>query len=84
MITVEDDCEFTILVADLIKTLALFDKKLFELDIWVSGCELPLTFENSCDFHFMQEGVRIIRGNIVEYVFYDVITYVKVISKELK
>ena len=80
MISLEDENDFTVLFGDLIKTLALLDDKGFTLCLWISGSELPFEFENSCDFHFMQEGIRIICEDTVHYIFYDTITYVKVIK----
>lgn len=81
MISVEDENEFTVLFGDLIKTMSVFDDGVFGLYLWLSGSELPFTFCNSCDFHFMQEGIRIIDENSVHYIFYDTITYIKVIKK---
>ena len=81
MISVEDENEFTVLFGDLIKTMALFDEGLFELYLWISGSDLPFKFCNSSDFHFMQEGIKIISEDTVHYIFYDTITYMKVVRK---
>lgn len=79
MISVAEDCEYAILFADLIETLSRLDK--FVLKIWVNGSELPFEFYSSFDFHFVQEGIRISDGNDVMYVFYDTITYVRVLNE---
>lgn len=79
MISVCDDCEYTILFADLIETLSALDK--FILEVYVNGCELPFVFESDNDFHFIQEGVRISDGNDVMYLFYDTIAYVRVCNE---
>ena len=81
MIELHDDSEFTILIADLIKTLSAFDKGLFNLKIWVNSSELPFEFENSCDFLFLQEGIRIIDGNKVKYIWYDTITHIELVKQ---
>lgn len=79
MISVCDDCEYTVTIADLIETLAGLDKYL--LKIWVTGSELPFGFDHEYDLHFLQESIRIQRGNVVEYIFYDLISYVRVINE---
>ena len=77
MISVEDNSEFTITVADLIKTLAKLDK--FTLFIWVSTLQLPFEFTEMDDFMFMQESLKVITDTDVEYIFYDIITGLKVV-----
>lgn len=74
MISVADDNEFTVLIADLIETMARLDK--FTLELWV-GSELPLTVNESCDYYFMQEGVRISAGRKILWIFYDLIAMVR-------
>lgn len=84
MISVCDDCEYTVIIADLIITLSDLEKKephLFTLKIWSSGRELPFEFENHCDFNFLQEGIRIEDGRAVMYIYYDTIEYVRVDKK---
>jgi hypothetical protein len=76
MINICKDCEYTTLIADLIKTLDGFDR--FELKIWINGCELPHMFDESCDFCFLQEGLRVSLWNTVEYIFYDLISAIEV------
>ena len=79
MISVCDDCEYTVTIADLIETLAGLDKYL--LRIWVTVSELPFVFNQGYDLNFLQESIRIQRGNVVEYIFYDLISYVRVINE---
>ena len=81
MISVCDDCEFTVLIADVIITLSELEKRephLFTLKIWCNGRDLPFNFENHCDFNFLQEGIRIEDGRAVMYIWYDTIEYIRV------
>ena len=81
MIDVCDDCEYTVLIADLIITMNQLQEtppNLFTLKIWTTGRDLPFTFENHCDFHFLQEGIRIEDERAVMYVWYDCIEYIRV------
>ena len=71
------DGEFTYTVSDLIKTIAKLDK--FKLKIWVSTVELPFTFSHECDFTFLQESVKVVKDNHIEYLLYDFITHIKVV-----
>ena len=71
MITVHDDSEFTILIADFIETLAKTER--FQLRVWISGSELPIPLDETCIFHFMQEGFRVTIGNKILWIFYDTI-----------
>ena len=77
MISVDEQSEFTVLVADFIETLAKTDK--FLLLVWISGSELPFELDNTCKFYFMQEGFRVIRENVIDYIFYDNIASVRII-----
>ena len=76
MISVCDDCEFSILVADLIKTLN--DTQKYILKIWLRGTELAFTYTNEWNYHFMQEGVRIMDNEQIDWIFYDEIAFVRV------
>ena len=69
--------EFTYTVSDLIQTLAKLDQ--FKLKLWVNNVELPFTFSHECDFTFLQESVKVVKDNHIEYVLYDFITHVKVV-----
>jgi len=77
MISVCDDCDYTVLIADLIETLAGLDK--FVLRIWVSGSEISYDFESDNDFKFLQEGLKVSNKDMTDYIFYDTIVSVKVI-----
>ena len=75
-ITLCDDCEFSILVADLIKTIN--DTSKFLLKIWLRGTELSFNYSDEWDYHFMQEGVRIMNNEQIDWIFYDEIAFVRV------
>ena len=77
MISLCEDCEYTVLIANLIETLSSVER--FSLKIWVSNVELPFKFNESDDIQFLQEGVRIERDGKIEYIFYDLITHIKVV-----
>lgn len=85
-IAVDKDSEFTITLKDFIETLSQYDK--FTLKIWVNGSEIPFKYDESADFYFMSEGIRIIHhatdsfGNVVEmidYVLYDTIVNMRLV-----
>ena len=76
MIEIADDNEFSVIIADFIKTLARIGK--FDLLIWVNGSELPFEFDQHCKFYFMQEGFRVINDNVIDYIFYDNIASLRV------
>ena len=65
MIGVCDECDYTILIADLISTLMTLDKdnEWFKVKVWINSTELPLTFESSqCTLiEFLQEGLKVMR-----------------------
>ena len=75
-ITLCDDCEFSILVADLIKTIN--DTSKFLLKIWLRGTELSFDYSDEWNYHFMQEGVRIMNNEQIDWIFYDEIAFVRV------
>ena len=76
-VTVHEDSEFSILVADFIETIASTTK--FLLLVWINGSELPFEFNQNCTFHFMQEGFRVSNGNTIDYIFYDNIATVRLV-----
>ena len=76
MISVCDDCEYSTLVADLILKLNEYDK--FKLNIWVNNTELPFVFNQTWDFHFLQEGIRVSKHDVVIYILYDLISLIDV------
>ena len=82
MIEVCDDCEYTVLIADLIATLMTKDKhdESFILKIWITGSELPFEFDSSNHFDFLQEGIRIETKERIVYLFYDILTQVEVLK----
>ena len=82
MIELCDDCDYTILIADLIATLMTYDKdkKPFTLKIWINGTELPFEFDCSSHFNFLQEGLRVETNERIVYLFYDILSEVEVIK----
>lgn len=76
-ISIAEENEFTVLVADLIETLAKTKK--FELLVWINGTELPFEFDQHCTFYFMQEGFRVSHDNVIDYIFYDNIASVRLV-----
>lgn len=76
MIAKCDDCEYTVSIADLMSTLSFLDE--FELKIWISGSELPLEYDESDDFKFLQESLKIVTDTAIEYIFYDIIQLVRI------
>lgn len=83
MIELCDECEYSIIVADLIATLMTYDKhgKAFDVKIWFSNHNLPFTFDSDSHFDFLQEGVRIESDIGISYIFYDVIEFIYVVKK---
>ena len=81
MIEVCDDCDYTVMIADLIATLMTLDKhnEKFTLKIWISNTELPFPFESNCHFDFLQEGLRVDDLSTIRYLFYDIITLIEVV-----
>ena len=77
MITIEEDNEFTVIVANFIETIAKMDK--FDLLVWVNGSELPFEFSQNCRFHFMQEGFRVTNDGVIDYIFYDNIASLRIV-----
>ena len=82
MIEVCDDCDYTVLIADLIATLMIYDKdeKSFTLKIWINGTELPFEFDCSSHFDFLQEGLRVETNERIVYLFYDILSEVEVLK----
>lgn len=82
MISLCDDCDYTILIADLIATLMVNEKyeEPFELKIWYSNTEIPFVFDSNCQFDFLQEGLRVTDGTVIKYLFYDLITSIEVLK----
>ncbi len=82
MIEICDDCDYTVLIADLIATLMTYDKdkKPFILKIWITGSELPFEFDCSSHFNFLQEGLRVETNERIVYLFYDILSEVEVLK----
>lgn len=83
MIDTCNDCEYTILVADLIATLMTKEKnnEFFLLKIWYTAHELPFIFNSNSAFEFLQEGIRIDTLDGIFYLWYDAIECFKVEMK---
>ena len=76
MISKCDDCEYTILIAELMVTLSKLDK--FTLMIWVNTSELPFIYSDEHDIKFLQEGIMIVTSSMIDFLFYDIITNVRI------
>ena len=76
MIKKNDDCEYTITIADLMVTLSELDE--FIVWIWIGSVEKPLKFTDSDEFTFLQESIKVKKDNHIEYVLYDMITHIQV------
>lgn len=81
MIELDDNSEFTVTVANLIKTLSELDW--FDLEIW-AGSELPYLFTEDDDYLFLQESVRIITDSTIVYIYYDMITGMRIVYDDNK
>ena len=79
-----EDCEYSVLIADLMVTLDSMD--VFLLKIWTGGKELPFEFTEEHELVFLQEGIRTQRTTelfgesrtSVGYIFYDTIDNIQV------
>lgn len=69
MITIDTDGEFTYTIFDLIKQMNEVDK--FVIKMWTSNSELAFLYDESSDFHFLQESIRITYGDKVTYITLD-------------
>ena len=80
MIEVCDECDYVILIADLIATLGVMnnDNQRFCLKIWCNNVELPFEFDSDCYFNFLQEGLRVEDKNHIHYLYYDVMEHIRV------
>ena len=76
MIAKCEDCEYTVTIADLMVTLSKLEK--FNLRLWVTGSELPLEYSEKDDFKFLQESLKVVTDSAIEYIYYDIITLVRV------
>ena len=77
MISIDDNSEYTLLIADFIETLAQTES--FILKVWINGSELPFEFSSDFCFYFMQEGFRVDDGFQIDYIFYDNIMSMRLI-----
>lgn len=78
MISVCEDCEYTILIADLIQTI---DKLYsFTLLVWNHNRDMPLKYTSDYDFHFLQEGIRVDNTYSVVYLYYDEMEHIEVVK----
>lgn len=77
MIYKAEDCEYTVLIADLMVTLDSLKK--FTLKIWVGSKDLPFKFDETSDLQFLQEGIKVETEDRIIYIFYDTIDSIQVI-----
>lgn len=69
MISIDNDGEFTYTIFDLIKQMNDLDN--FVIKIWTANSELAFKYDESSDFHFMQESIRVTTGDKVTYITLD-------------
>ena len=74
MISIDNDGEFTYTIFDLIKQMNEVDN--FVVKIWSANSELAFKYDSSCDFHFLQESIRVTDGDKVIYITLDSIVSV--------
>lgn len=77
MISIDDNSEYTLFIADFIETLSMTGK--FTLKVWINGSELPFEFSDECSFYFTQEGFRVDTGELIDYIFYDNIMSLRIV-----
>ena len=70
-ITIDDLGDFTYTIFDLIKQMTAVDN--FVIKIWTANSELAYLYDDSADFHFMQESIRVTGGDKVTYITLDTI-----------
>ena len=75
-ISTAKDCEYTITIADLMTQLSQLEH--FTISFWINNYEIPEKFDESWDFLFLQESVKISNDDEIKYVHYDVITFIRV------
>ena len=83
MIELCENCEYSILIADVIGTLMTMDKdkQSFVVKVWYQNRELPLKFDSDSHFDFLQEGIRIDNGWKICYLWYDIIDSIEVVRR---
>ena len=81
-ISIADDNEFTIMIADFIETLAGTGE--FILKIWINNSEIPYVYNEKDSFYFMQEGFRVSSKGVIDWFFYDTISTVRLHYDKIK
>lgn len=71
-----DDCEYSVLIAELMTYLSGLDD--FIMKIWANS-EIPFTLHGMWDYYFLQEGLKVDTGKKMIYIPYDVINGIYVI-----
>lgn len=69
MISIDNEGEFTYTIFDLIKQMNAVDK--FVVKIWSANSELAFVYDESSDFHFLQESIRVTNGDKITYITLD-------------
>lgn len=77
MVSIDENAEYTLFIADFIETLSHTEN--FLLKIWISNVELPFEFNQDCSFYFTQEGFRVDDGKMIDFIFYDNIASLRII-----
>lgn len=71
MISIDNDGEFTYTIFDFIKQLNSVEK--FVVKIWTHNSELAFMYDESSDFHFLQEAIRVTTNEKITYITLDTI-----------
>lgn len=82
MITIDKDGEFTYTIFDVIKQMNEVDK--FVIKIWTSNSELAFLYDESSDFHFLQESIRVTYEDKVTYITLDSIVSIILYKNKTK
>lgn len=82
MITIDKDGEFTYTIFDIIKQLTEVDN--FVIKIWTSNSELAFLYDESSDFHFLQESIRVTYEDKVTYITLDSIVSIILYKNKTK
>lgn len=78
-----DDCEYSIVIADLMVTLDQMEK--YTLKIWTTGKELAFEYTEEHTLTFLQEAIKTERiskySHTIGYVLYDTIDSILIIDE---
>ena len=73
------DGEFSYFVTDTIITLN--DLEEFDFKIWIQNVDLPFEYDETYEYLFLQEAMKVSNDTLVEYILYDMISYMTIIKR---